>query len=250
MDLIFTFDIYDQKQYLDLIRPNLQIFIEDELIYTYKRYLLRIAEDFTNYWNYYVDDIVKDKNGFVAWYACREEILQLCKDIAEGNDKEMKEALDILHNQYTIIRNWDEEKAKPIIKEFEKIFRKHYPQKDLYEEEKDYLGNKQRFICDETRRYFMALPYVSNSESTCEGIIKGIKKVDKEIKESQERVKFYSTRNFKRFEDDEIEEFKEIVIKFDVIGAVKMLKNHGWRFGDSELLSFCRYRVKQDKSKK
>ena len=30
LDLIFTFDIYDQKQYLDFIRPNLQIFIEDE----------------------------------------------------------------------------------------------------------------------------------------------------------------------------------------------------------------------------
>ena len=33
LDLIFTFDIYDQKQYLDFIRPNLQIFIENELIY-------------------------------------------------------------------------------------------------------------------------------------------------------------------------------------------------------------------------
>lgn len=218
-----------------------------------KTHLLNIygqkAEDFANYWNYYVDDIVKDKNGFVAWYSCRKEILQLCKDIAEGNDEEMKEALDTLHNEYTIIRKWDEEKAKPIIKEFEKIFRKHYPQKDLYEEEKDYSGNKQRFICNEIRRYFMGLPYVSGSESTCEGIIKGIKKVDKEIKESQERVKFYSTRNFKRFEDDEIEEFKEIVIKFDVIGAIKMLKNHGWRFGDSELLSFCRYRVQQNNGK-
>ena len=30
--LIFTFDIYDQKQYIDFIRPNLQIFIENELI--------------------------------------------------------------------------------------------------------------------------------------------------------------------------------------------------------------------------
>ena len=53
LDLIFTFDIYDQKQYLDFIRPNLQIFIEDELIYTYKKYLLKIADDFSRYRKYY-----------------------------------------------------------------------------------------------------------------------------------------------------------------------------------------------------
>lgn len=218
-----------------------------------KTHLLNIygqkAEDFANYWNYYVDDIVKDKNGFVAWYACRAEILQLCKDIAEGkHNKDLEEALELLHNQYNVNKTWDDEKAKPIVKEFEKIFKKHYPKKDLYEEEKDYMGNKQRFIVYETSRYFMGFPYVSNGESLCKEIIKS-KKLDREIKESQERVKFYSTRNFKRFEDDEIEEFKEIVIKFDVIGAVKMLKNHGWRFGDSELLRFCGYRVKQQNDK-
>ena len=219
-----------------------------------KTHLLNIygqkAEDFANYWNFYVDKIVKDKNGFVAWYACKEEILQLCKDIAEGKyNKEMEEALDLLHNEYNIIKKWDEEKAKPIIKEFEKIFCKHYPEKNLYEEEKDYLGNVQRFICYETRRYFMSMPYVCDGESLCEEIKKKYENINKEIKNSKERVKFYSTRNFKRFEDDEIEEFKEIVIKFDVIGAVKMLKNHGWRFGDSELLTFCRYRVRQENGK-
>jgi hypothetical protein len=61
LELIFTFDIYDQNQYLDFIRPNLQIFIEDELIYTYKRYLLRIAEDFAKYRKYYTRKRIFDQ---------------------------------------------------------------------------------------------------------------------------------------------------------------------------------------------
>ena len=61
LDLIFTFDIYDQNQYLDFIRPNLQIFIEDELIYTYKKYLLRIADDFAKYRKYYTSKRIFDQ---------------------------------------------------------------------------------------------------------------------------------------------------------------------------------------------
>ena len=53
-----------------------------------KTHLLNIygekAENFANYWNCYVDETVKDKNGIVAWYACRADVLQLCKDISEG----------------------------------------------------------------------------------------------------------------------------------------------------------------------
>ena len=61
LELIFTFDIYDQNQYLDFIRPNLQIFIEDELIYTYKRYLLKIADDFAKYRKYYTSKRIFDQ---------------------------------------------------------------------------------------------------------------------------------------------------------------------------------------------
>ena len=61
LELLFTFGIYDQKQYLDFIKPNLQIFIEDELITTYKRYLLKIADDFFRYRKYYTSKRVFDQ---------------------------------------------------------------------------------------------------------------------------------------------------------------------------------------------
>ena len=61
LGLLFTFDIYDQKQYLDFIKPNLQIFIEDELITTYKRYLLKIAEDFAKHRKYYTSKRIFDQ---------------------------------------------------------------------------------------------------------------------------------------------------------------------------------------------
>ena len=61
LGLLFTFEIYDQKQYLDFIKPNLQIFIEDELITTYKRYLLTIADDFSKYRKYYTSKRIFDQ---------------------------------------------------------------------------------------------------------------------------------------------------------------------------------------------
>ena len=61
LELLFTFDIYDQKQYLDFIKPNLQIFIEDDLITTYKRYLLKIADDFSRYRKYYTSKRIFDQ---------------------------------------------------------------------------------------------------------------------------------------------------------------------------------------------
>ena len=219
-----------------------------------KTHLLNIygekAENFANYWNYYVDETVKDKNGIVANYACKVDVLQLFKDIVEGKyDIKMEDALNELHNEYDVIENWDNEKAKPLVKKIENIFKNHYPQKDLYEEVKDYLGNKRKFIYYETKIYFMCLPYISNNENTCEELKKNLTSINGAIDDCKQHIKFYSLRNFKRFEDDEIEQFKEMVIKFDVIGTVKMLKNHGWRFGDSELLHFCKYRVKRDNGK-
>ena len=59
--LLFTFEIYDQKQYLDFIKPNLQIFIKHELITTYKRYLLKIAEDFSKHRKYYTSKRIFDQ---------------------------------------------------------------------------------------------------------------------------------------------------------------------------------------------
>lgn len=219
-----------------------------------KTHLLNIygqkAENFANYWNCYVDETVKDKNGIVAWYACKADVIQLCKDITEGKyDVKMEEALNTLHDQNNVIKKWNDETAEPLVKEIEKIFKKHYPQKDLYEEIRDYSYHKQKFICYETSRYFMAFPWISDDENTCEKLKRSTKRINNELDESRQLVNFYSSRNFKRFEDDEIEQFKEMVIKFDVIGTVKMLKNHGWRFGDSNLLHFCGGRMKRDNGK-
>jgi len=61
LELLFTFDIYDQKQYLDFIKLNLQIFIEDDLIITYKKYLLKIADDFAKYRKYYTSKRIFDQ---------------------------------------------------------------------------------------------------------------------------------------------------------------------------------------------
>ena len=61
LEILFMFDVYDQKQYLDFIKPNLQIFIEDELITTYKRYLLTIADDFSKYRKYYTSKRIFDQ---------------------------------------------------------------------------------------------------------------------------------------------------------------------------------------------
>jgi hypothetical protein len=53
-------DIYDQKEYLDFFKPNLGIFVEDDWITAYKRYLLQLAEDFAKYRKYYTSKRIFD----------------------------------------------------------------------------------------------------------------------------------------------------------------------------------------------
>ena len=51
------------------------------------------------------------------------------------------------------------------------------------------------------------------------------------------RSEFYR-RDLKKFTEEESKQLSEYAIKFDVISIVKMLKNHGWKFGDSLLDEF------------
>ena len=48
LELLFTFKLNDQNQYLNFIKPCLQTFIEDNLIQNYKIYLLKLANHFKN----------------------------------------------------------------------------------------------------------------------------------------------------------------------------------------------------------
>ncbi len=48
LELLFTFKLNDQNQYLNFIKPCLQTFIEDSLIQNYKNYLLKLANHFKN----------------------------------------------------------------------------------------------------------------------------------------------------------------------------------------------------------
>ena len=48
LELLFTFKLNDQHQYLNFIKPCLQTFIEDSLIQNYKKYLLKLANHFKN----------------------------------------------------------------------------------------------------------------------------------------------------------------------------------------------------------
>ena len=48
LELLFTFKLNDQNQYLNFIKPCLQSFMEDNLIENYKIYLLKLANHFKN----------------------------------------------------------------------------------------------------------------------------------------------------------------------------------------------------------
>ena len=48
LELLFTFKLNDQNQYLNFIKPCLQSFMEDNLIINYKIYLLKLANHFKN----------------------------------------------------------------------------------------------------------------------------------------------------------------------------------------------------------
>ena len=198
----------------------------------------RVAESFINLWNYIIADEECGQNGYAAFYGVKYDIMKLGMYAIENEDKvpELYNSIKYIWKSYNVKHIYKDKKAQLAWKKVEEIFKKYYPDKDLYEV-KDYLGHKMPFIVHDFSKYVnYNLPKYYE--------------IKYQLDDAKEHYEFYKNRKFSIFKDDEIEEFKDAVIKFDVIKVVKMLKKHGWRFGDSDIYEFNYYHEVCYKDKK
>lgn len=197
-----------------------------------KTHLLNIygrkAKDFCNLWNH----VIKDVHGSNALYSVRIEIINLVKEAnekAENGDTELKDSLKHLWSSYSIDKRYKDSESKPAWDRIENIFKKYYPNTDLYKEIDQYAYSDSLFITDETRIHMRNIHYEYPFGD------EGNDELDRVLKKSKQLLSFFNRTNLKQFNDDEVEELAEYAMKFDVINIIKMLAKHGWRFGDHNI---------------
>lgn len=191
------------------------------------------AEEFINLWNYLVcfKDVQEEITGIND---ISLELLDLC------NNKSDQQLMSNLYlDLYQNDESYKDKKYESIWKKIEQIFKRNFPSiKDLYgtngfwevpgKSGKD--GYYDLFIVN-------AFDYIAGNLFWTNGELKDQNDLNQNKKQWKLRSEFYR-RNLKKFTKEESQQLSEYAIKFDVISIVKMLKNHGWRFGDSLLDEF------------
>ncbi len=202
-----------------------------------KTHLLNIygqkAIEFCNLWNY-----------LVCFKQIQEEITGLNDTALEilnlyENNKIYKQLiLDIFDKTcWDDVELYKDKKYTSFWKKIEEIFKRNFPNiKELYGE-----GGFYEVPGKNGKNNYYYNSFIFN---TFKYIIRyiGWNKDNKDYlnnikKQWQLRSEFYR-RDLKKFTEEESKQLSEYAIKFDVISIIKMLKKHGWRFGDSLLDEF------------
>ena len=188
-----------------------------------KTHLLNIygkkAKDFCNLWNF----VIKDVDGDNAFYNVKLELINLVKKANAKGNEELHDSLKYIWGRI----KYKDSKAQTAWKIIEDIFKKYYPNKDLYEEIDTYNMSyrKDPFIVDVCERCMDNISYRYPEDVNSTDFL------DK-VNETKKFLNFFNRTNLKPFTDEDTTELAEYAIKFDVINVIKTLAKHGWRFGD------------------
>lgn len=154
-----------------------------------KTHLLNIygrkAKDFCNLWNH----VIKDVHGSNALYSVRIEIINLVKEAnekAENGDTELKDSLKHLWSSYSIDKRYKDSESKPAWDRIENIFKKYYPNTDLYKEIDQYAYSDSLFITDETRIHMRNIHYEYPFGD------EGNDELDRALKKSKQLLSFFN----------------------------------------------------------
>lgn len=215
----------------------------DQLIQD-KTHLLNIygkkAEEFVNQWNYIVNrTTLDDENSMVTYYKCKLDFTKFVKDTIEKNDEELLNSLKFIWDEFNLYNKKDDPKGKLAFDKIYEIFLKYYPKEQLEKTVKDWAGRERIFFYDELAYYIghgfgYGFPSINHVEYC--------------MKDLQKHSSFYQRTNLKEFTEKETQQLVDYVIKFDVLNIIKMMRNHGWRYGDSNLHDIFVYRRLQSQS--
>lgn len=186
------------------------------------------ALEFCNLWNLLVD-FKESQEEIIGTNNTINELIDLKDD---KSDEKLYNSMKCLFDNYPWI-SLDEPDIQLALEKIKEIFKRNFPNiKDLY--------NTGNFI--EVPGIWHEQGYGSNFfEIFLKHVIFKIQRKQFDIeyykKELKLRSDFYK-RDLKKFTKDESQILAEYAIKFDVIHIVKILRKHGWRFGDSLLKEF------------
>lgn len=185
----------------------------DDLIKN-KAHLLKIYDkevnDFVNNWNKTIGNKDYNVNKYNGFCSAGEYLYQLIEN-KDNNEETYSTYENISKNLYSIYKYKDSKLIKDLLECFEKFL----SNKEL--NATDRYGNKVSNSLIET---------ILSASITKDKI--DIDKLKTNIKEYKNYVKFFSKSNLTPFDDNERKELIEIVLKFDFISGIKLLRKHGW----------------------
>lgn len=179
-----------------------------------KAHLLNIygqkVDEFVNFWNFIADN----KENIIKMYKGLFDCIDYLLDgvINNKNSEEFKTLNNGFKEYYRLSKN------NVLKQKIHEIFIKHLSD--------DWLDKLFVFDAHISREEFL-LKTLINAIYDENGSIDKNKMISKK-KTFKNSISFFERSNYKSFSDENIEELKNLVLDFNILGIIKLLRNHGW----------------------
>ena len=207
-----------------------------------KTHLLNIygtkAEHFVNLWNYQVNKI-KGSNEYFNFNSIKVDLAKLIKNALKDDNDELIESLKYVWDQYKFDEKRHDDIGKLADNKIREILLKYYSNEELNSLTKDYFRREISVYDDLIKTQIgWGFGYGFPSEYNLNSV----------IDEYSKAANFAKREKLKPINDNDKEKLIDYLIKFDALNIVKLLRSHGWRFGDSKMQIFLGKGVLNDGS--
>jgi hypothetical protein len=207
-----------------------------------KTHLLNIygtkAEHFVNLWNYQVNKI-KGSNEYFNFNSIKVDLAKLIKNALKDDNDELVESLKHVWDQYKFDDKRHDDIGKLADNKIREILLKYYSNEELNSLTKDYFGREISVYDDLIKSQIgWGFGYGFPSEYNLNNV----------IEEYSKSANFAKREKLKPINDADKKKLIDYLIKFDALNIVKLLRSHGWRFGDSKMQIFLGRGVLNDGS--
>ena len=207
-----------------------------------KTHLLNIygtkAEHFVNLWNYQVNKI-KGSNEYFNFNSIKVDLAKLIKNALKDDNDELIESLKYVWDQYKFDEKRHDDIGKLADNKIREILLKYYSNEELNSLTKDYFRREISVYDDLIKTQIgWGFGYGFPSEYNLNNV----------IDEYSKAANFAKREKLKPINDNDKEKLIDYLIKFDALNIVKLLRSHGWRFGDSKMQIFLGKGVLNDGS--
>ena len=207
-----------------------------------KTHLLNIygtkAEHFVNLWNYQVNKI-KGSNEYLNFNLIKVDLANLIKNALKGDNTELIESLKYVWNESRFDEKRHDDEGKLADDKIREILLNYYSDEELNSLTTDYFGREITVYDDLVKTQIgTGFSYGFPGEHNLNNV----------IDEYSKAANFAKRERLKPINDEDKEKLIDYLIKFDALNIIKLLRSHGWRFGDSTIEIFLGRGVLNDGS--